>query len=129
MSFLTLEKLVQTLPSLTSLNVLGCEFKSEEVKHAVPGSCAKVQSLVIGGKTLLDDMFSGILKVFSGVTDLDMSGCTKVSGKVVLTTLDGLSSLKVLNATGKHNHIDKQVFTKLKETHPSLVIYTTKKLN
>lgn len=129
LSFLTLEKIVQGIHSLIHLNLLDCEFKLDDIKHAVPESFIRIKSIVIGGKTVTDELFSFIPRFFPNLTELDMSGCTKVSSKVVLPALNSTMFLQTIYAGGKLNHVDKQVFLRLKESHPSLVVYTTKKLN
>lgn len=129
LNFLMLEKIVQATRTLVHLNILDCEFKLEDIKHAVPGSFAKIKSIVIGGKTVTDELFSVIPKYFPNITVLDMSGCTKVSSKVVLPALNSTLFLQTIYAGGKLNHVDKQVFSRLKESHPSLVVFTTKKMN
>lgn len=129
LNFLTLEKIVQTIRSLVHINMLDCEFKLEDIKHAVPDSFTRIKSIVIGGKTVTDELFSAIPKYFPNITELDMSGCTKVSSKTVLPALNSTLFLQTIYAGGKLNHVDKQVFLRLKESHPSLVVFTTKKMN
>lgn len=129
LSFLTLEKIVHSIHSLTHLNILDCEFKLDDIKHAAPESFVRIKSLVIGGRTVTDEPFLLIPKFFPNITVLDMSGCTKVSSKAVLPALNSTLFLQKIYAGGKLNHVDKQVFLRLKESHPSLEIYTTKKLN
>ena len=127
LNFLTLEKIVQTTRTLTHLNILDCAFKIDG-KHTVPESFVRIKSIVIGGKIVTDELFVTIPKYFPNITTLDMSGCTKVSSKAVFTALNSTLFLQTIYAGGKLNHIDKQAFVMLKEGHPSLEVFTTKKL-
>ncbi|KAH6578869.1 hypothetical protein BASA61_000400 [Batrachochytrium salamandrivorans] len=89
--------LLQGLTQLKSLHISGTPFKTPLLVPDL-GSFSKLKLLDAAGTCLTDDDISKVVCKFSGLSEIDISGCLNVTiegMRILVTTLDGLSNIKL----------------------------------